>query len=533
MDYENLNLPEITPVILVLWGICIFIAGYFYRHTPLKNRIRFITTFSVISTLFFFILLYFWYKDRPPFNPIRLAIYPFTTQEDISKPISWESLAFSEISINYINQANPEKLLPYQLDWIFTAANIDSLALPSYLLDFSKRIKLDYAVLGKIIKKTPQFLLDFQIFKIENNETVFSQKLTVKSGEFNNFSGYLSEIILEKVLGTKNHVDVKNNWKSNAQLKNYFLAKFMLFNENTELAFKFGELAVKEDSTSAICLNLLAELYMKRGYEVKNKGESPLNDYNRAKTILQKALLVEKTQSTSLWLMAELYLMNKKWNQAEDYLRDALIANPMDPRIYFDFTQLYPSRYEDLGFKNEKDLLIRAIYINPCFFEARLTLANYYDFKNRQDLVLNEINKVLFINPKSLDGLMALGKFYITQNDMLNILQTYEKIINLEPDHEEAYYNLGIVYYHAKDYDTAIKYFKKAIQLGDHLDSYLYLAYIYEIKGEIDKAIDYLRIRIRKRTNEEDRFAEEARKHLFQIMSQRGAIDSIMSKISH
>jgi tetratricopeptide (TPR) repeat protein len=530
MDFENLNLPEITPVILILWAVCIFVVGYFYWHAPKKSRVRLVTILSVISTLFFFIWLYFWYQSRPPFTPVRIAVFPFVEQTNESDPITWRSIALSEISTNYLNAINSEKLLAYQIDWIYTVANRDSLTLPIYVLDFSKRIKLDYAVLGRIVKKSPELEVDFQLYRLVNKELLLNQTMTMKSGEFDELSKRLTDVILGKVLGSEYRGNIGNSINSDTQLTNYFTARFSHLTEKGEPAVRFAELAVKEDSVSVICLNFLAELYLKRGFEKKNQGESPLDDFRSVKLILLKALSLEENQSTSLRLLAELYLLNKKWNQAETYLRRALKANPLDPQIYFDLIQLHPSRYKSLGYKNEKQLLKRAIYINPCYLKARLTLAKYYFRKNRQDLAIKAVKDLLRINPHSVEGLMELGRYYIAQKDVLNLLPTFEKVIQLDPNNADAYYNLGIVYYHSKDYDTAIRFFERAIQLGNHLDSHLYLAYIYELRGEMETAIEHLRIRIKQRTSQDDKFAEEARKHLFQIMSQSGVIDSVMSR---
>ena len=534
MRFQSLNLPENTPIIIVIWGFCIFVAWYFHRYSPQKKKVGCFTTFSVITTLFFFIFLYFWLKNRPPFEPIRLAVYPLTIQNDKNEPLQWESFALSEIPTRYLMQVDPEKIFPYQIDWLLTAANKDSLYLPAYILDFSQRINLNYAVLGKILTRTPQFQLEIQIFKLDNAQEIYKQKLTINPGELLNFGAYLSKVVLEKILGPQNQIKFKEVWYSHEQLKNHFIAKQNIFlKKNVDEALKYAEISIKEDSSSNTCLNFLAELYLIKANEKHNQGENTLAEFKKAKTILHKVLAIDNNQSAALRLLGELYIDNKKWNQAEAYLRDAFQTNPWDPRIYFDFTKLYHTRYENLGFRNEKDLLKHAIVINPCFFEARFALANYYDLKNRSDLAIKTVKKVLYINPRSVDGLMALGKYYMANNDMLNLLETFQKIIKLEPNNADAYYNLGIVNYHSKDYDTAIKFFNRAIQLDDHLNSHLYLAYIYELEGEIDKTIEHLRIRIRKQTNEEDRFAEEARKHLFEIMKQQGVIDSLLSNSSN
>jgi tetratricopeptide (TPR) repeat protein len=533
MDLQSLNLPENTPIIVVLWGFFIFVVWYFYRHSPQKNKVGFFTTFSVITILFFSIFFYFWLKNRPFFDPIRIAVYPFTIQNDTNKPIQWESLALSEIPANYLSQVNPDKLFPYQVDWIFTASNIDSLSSPAYVLDFSRKIKLDYVILGQLIKDSPQVKLRFQIFKLDNTKEIYKEEVVLKPTEYLKFSAHLSEIVIENILHAPSQIRFREPWQSGEQIKNYFMAKQLFLEKELDQAIKYAELSINEDSSSTASLNSLAELYLNKALEKQNRGDNALAEFKSAKRLLLQVLAIAPDESTALRLLGELYLANEKWNQAEAYLRDALKYNPWDPQIYFDFTQLYHTRYEDLGFKNEKDLLKRAIYINPCFFEARFALADYYNLKNRTDLAIKTVQEILSINPTSVDGLMALGKYHIAKNDVLNILETFEKVIKLQPDNADAYYNLGIVYYHSKDYETAVRFFERAIKLENHLNSHLYLAYIYELQGERDKAIEHLRIRIRGQTNEDDTFAEEARRHLFEIMKQRGVIDSLFSNSSN
>ena len=125
---------------------------------------------------------------------------------------------------------------------------------------------------------------------------------------------------------------------------------------------------------------------------------------------------------------------------------------------------------------------------------------------------------------------MKLGTIYMSQNDLLNSLEIYQKVTELDPGNGEVYYNLGIVYYQQKDYNMAIKFFEHAIKSIDHVDSHLYLAYIYEQQKDMNRAITHLRTRIAKRSGRDDKFAEEARKHLFQIMSEREAKDPKVSQ---
>ena len=57
------------------------------------------------------------------------------------------------------------------------------------------------------------------------------------------------------------------------------------------------------------------------------------------------------------------------------------------------------------------------------------------------------------------------------------------------------------------------------------MNAHLYLAYLYDVQGKKEKAIEHLRERIRQRKGLDDEFAEEARKRLFDLVHG----DSILS----
>ena len=75
-----------------------------------------------------------------------------------------------------------------------------------------------------------------------------------------------------------------------------------------------------------------------------------------------------------------------------------------------------------------------------------------------------------------------------------------------------------IAYYNDDKEDEAARFFQKAVELDNHGDSYFYLGVIHANRGEIEKAIEYFRGRIRLRQGPEDFFAEEARKHLIRLI---------------
>ena len=530
MSFDFSKMPDWGPILVGIWALVSFVVWYLYQHLTKKHRVGFKVVFLIISALFFFVFLFIRFKERPHSNPLRIAVFPFINQSDTSALISWESLAFSEIPIRYLEQINLEELLPYQLDWLTSAANRDSLTLQNYCLDFSKRINVDYVVLGSFLNEASGYSLNYQLLEVKTNEIVFQGSKQVHLTEIQKFSRELSILVANRIIEPGFELSLKDLWHSNDQVSVFFNFKLFLLNRETSSAFGLAKNAVKADSNSTTWLNSLAKIYLNRGSEKKKKGQNDLEDFQAAKSFLLKSLSLDEGYHKTQQLLAELYLANERWNKAEEFLRASLLRNRWDSKTYVDFAQLHPSRYADLGFENENDLLEKAIFVNPLDFEARLILADNYSRKNRLDLATKTVKKILRINPNRVDALMRLGSIYMTRNDLLNSLEIYQKVTELEPQNGEVYYNLGIVYYHQKDYDAAIKFFEHAIKSVDHVDSHLYLAYIYEQKKDMNRAITHLRTRISKRRGREDKFAEEARKHLFQIMSERKENDSKASQ---
>ena len=65
--------------------------------------------------------------------------------------------------------------------------------------------------------------------------------------------------------------------------------------------------------------------------------------------------------------------------------------------------------------------------------------------------------------------------------------------------------------------EEAKENFLNAVQKGNDIDSHLYLGYIYESRGEKDKAIEEYRIRIRHKKGFDDEYAKEAMDRLYKL----------------
>lgn len=121
-----------------------------------------------------------------------------------------------------------------------------------------------------------------------------------------------------------------------------------------------------------------------------------------------------------------------------------------------------------------------------------------FSFAQKDIEIIEEIKK----NKKYRND-YELAQYYINNkmyNDAFNLLKKWETVY---PDNSNLMYNIGICIYNSVDKMNAQQYFSKAAQniakdyeniytsINAPLDVYVYLANIYHLKYEFDKAIDY------------------------------------------
>ncbi len=512
--------------VLVVWAFVSFVLWYFYRHAPQSLPVRFRSLFGAISVLALATFAYLGWRGRPDFQPARIAAFPFP-ERDSSATLTWRSLVLPELLTQSWRQLDQTQLLAYKLEWILQAAAADSLGQEAYARHFARGLRLDYLVYGRLRPTADGLEVYAGLYDLRRDEVALTEQAVVEETGLGDFSENLAQRVLARILPQWAESAPRPDLCCPSQIENYVRGKWAWLKGDD--ALPFARRAV-EDSTSVAALNFLAERLIARAAALQREKGDAQPVFKRAKTILFKSRALRPEDATSARLLAELYLANEKWNEAQRYLLESYRRNPYDPETLLALTRLHPARYAELGYANDAELLQRAVLTNPGCFAAHLRLADYYALKNRYDLAEKHIQAVLGLNPTHVDGLMARGKVLMAKKDWVGVLETYEKVLALEPNNADVFFNIGVVYYHQNDFHNALQYFEHAIELSDHLDSYLYLAYIHEKQGEVNKAIPYLRARIRKRTGPDDRFAEEARKHLYEIMQRTGALDSLRAR---
>ena len=511
------NLPILSPIFLLILASIIFILFYLYKTSELMNKKKLISILAVTIFLFLIISFLSIQQNRPPKIKFRLTLIPFQSNSTASQ-LSWMGDALWNMTAQQLQHSVAPEAIITPVEWIQTVIKVDSMHDLVYLKKLTNRLKVEYFLTGKISRETETPNFNYRMINIKNGTVIINHSLSLIPQNLPEISTRICNEIL-RYFNFESKIGESNiRYTSPESYQKYLKGKELYQQKNYQAAIDLAQQSIATDSSIVEAYLLAAKSYFMKGVEKKAKGDSPVEEFGHAKNWLNQAVALDSSNEEAYDFLGEYYIYQERWSLAEQMLLRAYQLNPNQPRLYLSLSRLHQSRYQKLGFKNEEQLYRRAIFINPCYEDGYLMLADYYLFENQRDKAIQLLEQFLEIDPDSVPVLMALGKIYLVRNEILKIIKTYNHILELEPNNSDAYYNLGILYYNSKDFDNAEKFLKRAIAIDNHLNAHLYLAYLYEIKGENDKAIEQLRQRMRYRKGLDDEFAEEARKHLFKIL---------------
>ncbi len=474
---------------------------FFYKGSKLFSKKEYQKKIIKSSLLIIVVYSTLWFMLRPIQIPDSILFVPFqkNSQSDFASSESIEK------------QLDGRLLNEYRLhywEWFYETCNQDSINDLNYRNSVAGRLNIDFRITGKYISNS-----SVEVTAI--NEDKYEKKLI----DFSSYQDMASKILVwldeihsiidnEKVINPNPNADIEllTEAKLNYLAANYDTALNLLLN-------------MPEES-----ILLKAKIYLKMGIkELKDNKNSVFKDEENQYFVKVINSLVplarEGNDSPSLnRTLGELYLYDKKYKEAEIFLKKGITQNPHDSRIYYDMYYIHEDRIKDLGFDTRFDVLRKAIELDNGYVAAVYDLANDYFQTGTASAsgsgttsALQTLDIFMQINRENKKVLNLLANIYLQIKYTEKAIDIYKKLIVMEYNPGEIYYNLGIGYFHLKKYENAKTAFKKSISINDYPDSYLYLGAINRISGENDKALYYYRERIkRSKKGEDDYYAKEA-----------------------
>lgn len=253
-------------------------------------------------------------------------------------------------------------------------------------------------------------------------------------------------------------------------------------------------------------LEQLAKGLTKEECDIKDKSEVPFerglicwddDEFELALTYMEDAIDQNPERMQYRIVRGHIYLEMEKYKEAlEEYQAAA--------EDYKDAPELYYNRgctYEGL---EETEAAIadykKTLELNDSYRNTNVKLFNIYrkkygDRNRREDFeqALFYINKQLEIRETSTDYFRR-ALLYYDITDMEKSLADYEKSLELDPDDYVTYSNMGFCYRVDRQFEKAIEYFRKAKSLmkekSDNTRPYFQSGMCYKSMGRYDEALE-------------------------------------------
>lgn len=533
-----MQLPEGSILFIIIWGFVVFLLWNFYHFSQALRKTTFLVLAALATAALAGGIQYLRSRQQPPLPQGRagILIFPFVEKSGPANGgITAASLAIAEMIGAHLQQTRGTPFYVIPTTALFEVANRDSLIYIEYAQQLARGAGLQVIgfgsyqqIPGEPANHHEDWSAEFHLVDLRHRGMPAKTRLNLpeRMTSLPALAAETAAAILQTA--AKNAAPplpvIWQNQLDAGILQNYYAAKLALATDQTGTALRQARAWWQADTSRAQWAGLYVQAFLAqlRRHAVTEKewGDS----LRFILPIAQRAAAMDSVGSASARQLGEILIRLKKWNDAEQALRLAYRRDSTDSKLYLLLAQLHPSRWQGWGFQNELEFYQQARALNPLDVAAGLAAADYQWRENRTAPAMEILEHLRRLNPHHVDVLMSLGRIYVAQNNETKIFAVYEHILRMAPDNADAYYNLGIVYYHHQDFDNALKFFERAIKLNDHAEARLYLASIYERRGDSTQAIRYLRERIRLSRGDDDKYAAEARYQLYKILLARGEI---------
>lgn len=121
--------------------------------------------------------------------------------------------------------------------------------------------------------------------------------------------------------------------------------------------------------------------------------------------------------------------------------------------------------YKKQDYKSAEIFCYKILSIDSYHFDSIMMLANIEGARNNLDQAKELLFKAIEIQPKSTSAIHNLGTCFKELGKLDEAKNYYNKVLEIDPKHTNANYNLGSIYYQLKDLKKAKSYFKKTTEI--------------------------------------------------------------------
>lgn len=186
---------------------------------------------------------------------------------------------------------------------------------------------------------------------------------------------------------------------------------------------------------------------------------------NEAEAEVVLALQLDNTNTLALAYYAEILVDQKKWNQAQQYIQQAVERDP----TLMDVHRIQAYTYETLG---EYNLAIqeykKAVEITPNLTFLYISIGRIYRHLQLYDQALEYFATAANLNEqlgiKDPIPYLAIANTYAQMGEFFVAALNVQQALTFTPSNPEVYGQLGVIYHKSRNYEGAIPALECAIE---------------------------------------------------------------------
>lgn len=159
--------------------------------------------------------------------------------------------------------------------------------------------------------------------------------------------------------------------------------------------------------------------------------------------------------------IANIYLDNEKYKQANDVFLDFLKKYPDDERAYLGLAKYHLTKTDTV---KAIDWYQKGLKSNRKFTTCLEELRDIYVKQKRWNDAIVLLNQSIENDTTNIDILLKLGELYYQHQDTVTAIEEFRKITERFPDDFRAYYSIGALLYQQRKWSEAANYFHKVIE---------------------------------------------------------------------
>ena len=214
------------------------------------------------------------------------------------------------------------------------------------------------------------------------------------------------------------------------------------------------------------------------------------NEFEKGLEYIEQSVIEDPSFAFAYGFLHQVYLMlnmSEKREQTLELLMKYLYKLPENEQ--YDTKAMYHA----MNGNPEKQLAILKMWaeLYPDDLVPHEKLINYYWRKYEMDKVISEYERILELDPKQYYCIMEIGYIHQRTGEYETALKYYEEYANLFPDKYESFTVIGNLYKTMGDYIKAKSFFEKALTIEpEKISIMVKLANIESISGNYEKAFE-------------------------------------------